>query len=217
MRDRGVFFLLAGPTAAGKTAVLKRLLETSAGLVKNISVTTRAPRTGEVDGRDYRFWDRERFERENQAGAFLEHATVHGLDYYGTLKQDVLDRLDAGEDVIKDIDVQGVEQVRAVMPYPQSVAIFLVPPSRKELVDRFQRRGTESEDAFQRRLRTAESELRRIGEYDYLVVNAVVEQAAGDLAAIRAAERFGDQAARQMADGLKRARREQEFRQAWGV
>lgn len=205
MATAGIFFLLAGPTAAGKTVVLNRLLEQSSGLVKNVSVTTRAPRDGEVNGRNYHFWNRPAFEAEIAAGAFLEHAVVHGKDLYGTLKSDVTDELAAGRDVIKDIDVQGVEQVRRALPYPQSVAIFLVPPSRAVLAERFRVRGTDSDEAFERRMKSAEAELRRVGEYDYLVVNETVEETAATLAAIRRAEH------------VKRARNEVDFRKAWGL
>ncbi|MBI3830243.1 MAG: guanylate kinase [Planctomycetes bacterium] len=205
MGAQGIFFLLAGPTAAGKTVVLKRLLETSEGLVKNISVTTRPPRVGEMDGRDYRFWEQKAFETEKAAGGFLESALVHAKYWYGTLKRDIDANLSQGLDVIKDIDVQGVELVRKALPYPQSVAIFMVPPSLEELRERFQKRGSEDDESLKRRLKSAEAELKRVGEYDYVVVNKDVEEAVADLAAIRQAEH------------LKRSRGEVAFRKAWGV
>lgn len=185
--------------------VLKRLLETSEGLVKNISVTTRPPRVGEMDGRDYRFWEQKAFETEKAAGGFLESALVHAKYWYGTLKRDIDANLSQGLDVIKDIDVQGVELVRKALPYPQSVAIFMVPPSLEELRERFQKRGSEDDESLKRRLKSAEAELKRVGEYDYVVVNKDVEEAVADLAAIRQAEH------------LKRSRGEVAFRKAWGV
>lgn len=224
MSAKGIFFLVAGPTAAGKTSVLKTLLERAKGLEKDISVTTRAPRPGEADGRDYRFWTRERFEQGLKQGDFLEHAVVHGKDFYGTLRGPIEARLDQGVDVIKDIDVQGVEQVRAAMPYPRSVAIFLAPPGPQELLDRFRTRGGESDEALQRRLASAKMEVRRIGEYDYLVWNEVIESAVEEIEAIRRAERARSEGrmqdaadAARTADAARRERREKAFRKAWQV
>lgn len=203
MGGQGIFFLVAGPTAAGKTTVLRALIEQIPGLVKDVSVTSRAPRVGEVDGQAYRFWTRERFETALGRGEFLEHAIVHGADYYGTLKAPVEEQLARGVDVIKDIDVQGVEQVRKVWPYPKTVAIFLTPPSPQDLTDRFRSRGTDDEETLKRRLETARREVTLVGQYDYLVCNRRVEDAVADLIAIRCAER------------LKRERNETEFRAVW--
>ncbi len=199
----GIFFLVAGPSGAGKTTLLKRLLEAEARLEKDISVTTRAPRPGEADGVAYRFWDRARFERELAAGAFLEHAVVFGRDYYGTLRAQVEAKLVAGIDVVKDIDVQGVAQVRKVWPYPRTVAIFVTPPVPAELERRLKDRGTEDAATVARRLATARAEVARIGEYEYLVRNDTVERAVADLQAIRRAEH------------LRRERDERAFRANW--
>lgn len=185
----GVFFLVAGPSGAGKTSVLRRLLESSAELEKDISVTTRAPRPGEADGRDYRFWTVERFQAALARGEFLEHAVVHGKDYYGTLRGPVLERLNGGWDAIKDMDVQGVEQIRRTLPYPRSVAVFMVPPSREALLERLRGRGTEDPATLARRLESAERELVRTAEFDYLVLNGKLDDAVEDLKAIRRAER----------------------------
>ena len=203
MSGRGIFFLVAGPTAAGKTTLVKRLVSTCPGLVANVSVTTRAPRAGEVDGVDRHFWDRGRFEDAVKQGAFLEHAVVHGHEYYGTRARDVEELLDQGIDVIKDIDVQGVEQVRGKMPYPRSVSIFVVPPSPEDLERRFRDRGTEDEAALKKRLDSARKEIQSIGEYDYLVFNDLLEDAVEDFRAIRRAE------------GLRRARRQKDFERQW--
>jgi len=203
MGGQGIFFLVAGPTAAGKTTVLRRLIEKIPELVKDVSVTSRAPRTGEVDGQAYRFWSRERFEEALARNEFLEHAVVHGSDFYGTLKAPVEAQLNQGVDVIKDIDVQGAEQVRERWPYPKTVMIFLTPPAPQDLIDRFRGRGTDDEETLRKRLKTAREEVRRVGSYDYLVCNHQVEAAVEDLMAIRRAER------------LKRERHEAEFRAVW--
>ncbi|MCZ7645709.1 MAG: guanylate kinase [Planctomycetota bacterium] len=201
--SRGIFFLVAGPSGAGKTTLLRRLLESERGLEKDISVTTRAPRPGEQDGRDYRFWDRARFEKGVAEGAFLEHAVVFGKDFYGTLASQVNERLERGIDVIKDMDVQGVGQVRARWPWPASVAIFVTPPTPEQLERRLRDRKTESEERVARRLATAREEIRRVGEYDYVVCNESVDDAVADLAAIRRAER------------QRRERLERAFGEAW--
>ncbi len=182
--------MVAGPAGVGKTTVLKQLLGEEQGLVKAVSVTTRPPRDGEVDGVSYHFWDDARFQTAAGRGEFLEHATVHGVASYGTLARFVDEQLDSGLDVIKDIDVQGVDLVRRVerFRYPRSVAIFIMPPSREELLRRLRGRGSESEESVARRIRTAEAELARAGEYDYQVVNDTVEQAVARLKAIRTAE-----------------------------
>jgi guanylate kinase len=187
-KEKGIFFLVSGPSGAGKTTVLQRLIETETGIRRDVSVTTREPRAGESDGCDYHFWSADRFEEAVSRGAFLEHAKVHGLHRYGTLKQFVTRELDRGLDVIKDIDVQGVAQIRSKWPYPLSVAIFLTPPTPQDLRDRLAKRGSEDKDSLARRLATARDETRRIDEYDYLVVNDTVEDAVGLISAIRKAE-----------------------------
>jgi guanylate kinase len=203
MGGQGTFYLVAGPTAAGKTTVLRGLIERVPELVKDVSVTSRAPRAGEIDGVSYHFWTRERFESALARGEFLEHAVVHGTDYYGTLKGPVEERLRRGVDVIKDIDVQGATQVRRLWPYPKTVMVFLTPPAPQDLIDRFRGRGTDDEATLKRRLETARREVEEIGAYDYLVCNHRVEEAVADLIAIRRTER------------LKRERNEAEFRAVW--
>jgi guanylate kinase len=203
MGAEGIFFLVAGPTAAGKTTVLRRLVERAPELVKDVSVTTRAARPGEVDAQAYHFWDRARFEGARARGEFLEHAVVHGTDWYGTLKAPVEARLREGRDVIKDIDVQGAAQVRQAWPYPRTVLVLLVPPSPRDLWERFRGRGTDDEAAWRRRAETAKGEVKQAGACDYLVYNRAVEEAVEDLLAIRRAEH------------LRRERREETFRAEW--
>ncbi len=202
-RTEGLFFLVAGPTASGKTTVLKQLVDTERDLKKDVSVTTRPPREGETDGCDYHFWTRERFLEAEVQGAFLETAVVHQNHHYGTLKEHVTEQLKNGIDVIKDIDVQGVGQIRKQWPYPRSVAIFVTPPSAQELIERLRRRGSEDEATLKRRLDTMRAEVERIGEYDYMVVNDSVETAVRKLVAIRTAEH------------CRRERHQETFTQEW--
>jgi guanylate kinase len=183
---KGIFFLVAGPAGVGKTTLLAQLVAGEEGLVKAVSVTTRPPRANETDGAAYYFWDETRFLAAVEKGEFLEEAVVHG-QHYGTLARFVEDQLAAGLDVIKDIDVQGVQQVRrlAAYRYPGSVAIFIMPPSREELVKRLQGRGSEDRASLARRLKTAEAEMARAKEYDYVVVNDSLPEALARLQAIR--------------------------------
>ncbi|MFH0938496.1 MAG: guanylate kinase [Planctomycetota bacterium] len=185
----GILFLIAGPAGVGKTTLLKQLVAEEQGLVKAISVTTRPPRADEVDGVAYYFWNETRFKTAVSRGEFLEHAEVHGY-FYGTLTQFVKEKLAAGLDVIKDIDVQGVAQLRQLeqFRYPQSVAIFVTSPSREELVRRLRGRASEDPRSFAIRLSTAESELTCIDEYDYVVLNDILPVALAKLKAIRLAE-----------------------------
>ncbi|MCY3022483.1 MAG: guanylate kinase [Planctomycetota bacterium] len=186
---RGILFLVAGPAGVGKTTVLLRLVAEESGLVKAVSVTTRKPRPREVDGVAYHFWDEARFAAAVTRGEFLEHASVHG-NRYGTLARFVEEQLQAGRDVVKDIDVQGVQQIRSLAQYhyPQTVAVFVTPPSREELVRRLRGRGSEDAGALALRLKTAEAEMERAHEYEYVVVNDSVETCVVRLKAIRVAE-----------------------------
>jgi guanylate kinase len=184
----GIFFLVAGPAGVGKTTLLAQLVAQEKNLVKAVSVTTRAPRAGEVDGVAYHFWNDERFKASVAQSEFLEHAQVHG-QWYGTLARFVLDQLNAGLDVVKDIDVQGVEQIRNLPRFQScSVSVFVMPPSREELIKRLEGRSSESAESLEVRLRTAEAEMSRAGEFDYIVVNDALDTALSELKAIRAAE-----------------------------
>jgi guanylate kinase len=145
----------------------------------SVSATTRPPRPGEVDGKDYYFWTLERFERELAAGAFLEHAAVHGSNNYGTLRSEVEPYLAAGTGVILDIDVQGAEQVQRVCP--DHVSIFLKGPSMEEDERRLRARGTETESAIRRRLDTARAELAHAAGYQYQITNDELGRAVADL------------------------------------
>lgn len=186
---RGIFFLIAGPAGVGKTTLLQRLVDEESGLVKAISVTTRPPRAGESDGVAYHFWDAARFQAAVEKGEFMEHAVVHG-NCYATPTRFVEEKLAAGVDVVKDIDVQGVEQIRRLenFRYPSSVAVFIAPPSKEELFKRLQGRRSEDAQSYAQRVKTAEAELARVDEYDYVVVNDSIAAALAKLKAIRLAE-----------------------------
>lgn len=184
---RGVFFMLVGPSGAGKTTLLRRWLADAPDLRRVLSVTVRPPRPGEVDGRDYHFWREEDFRAAVERGEFIEYAEVHG-NLYGTLRGALEAELDAGHDVVKDIDVQGAAQVRRLLPYPDSVAVFVLPPTKEEMERRLRGRGTEDEAALACRLSGAVGELARIGECEYVVWNEAVEGATAELRAVRAAE-----------------------------
>ena len=179
---KGPLLILSGPSGSGKSTVLERLLaKTDLPLHVSVSATTRLPRRGEVDGRHYHFWTRERFEEARRAGAFLEWAEVHGC-LYGTLRAEVDPYRAKGQGVILDIDVQGAAQIRRL--YPDSVAIFLRTSSLQTYEDRLRRRGTETEECIRRRLATAGRELAHAGEYDYQVINEDLDTAVAEVEAI---------------------------------
>ncbi len=171
----GQLFIVSAPSGAGKTTILKLVMGELAGLAFSVSHTTRSPRTGEVDGRDYHFIDREGFIRLRENGDFLEWAEVHG-NLYGSSRSAVAEQLAAGLDVILDIDVQGAGQVRHRTEWP-ALTIFIMPPSLTELEKRLAGRGTDTPEVIKRRLVNAVRELAERELYDHLVVNDRLEQA----------------------------------------
>jgi guanylate kinase len=171
-------FVITGPSGVGKGTLIKRLCERVPGLELSVSATTRRPRAGEVDGRDYHFLDRAEFDRRALAREFLEHATYSG-NRYGTLRSEVERRLEAGRSVLLEIEVQGARQVRAAMP--EAVLVFIAPPDPAALRERLERRGTDSEEAIAERLRVAELELAAREEFPHVVVNDEIERAAAKL------------------------------------
>ena len=182
---KGLLVLVSGPSGTGKGTVCNLLREKHPELAYSISATTRQPRPGEVDGVNYSFYAQATFEAMIAAGELLEWANVYG-NYYGTPKQAVLDRLEAGEDILLEIDTQGALNVMEAMP--EGLYVFLLPPSLEELEKRLRGRGTETEESIARRLGAAKEEIGRAVKYRYVVVNDTVEKAEETIANIIAAE-----------------------------
>jgi len=178
---RGRLFVIAAPSGAGKTSLVRGLMERAPGLRFSISYTTRKQRPNEVHGRDYFFVARDDFEAMVARGEFLEHARVFD-NYYGTALSQVEGSLASGQDLILEIDWQGAQQIRRALP--ECGSIFILPPSRAELERRLRGRGTDAEDVIQRRLRDAASDMTHWSEFDYVVVNDDFERAVADLHAI---------------------------------
>lgn len=177
--------ILSSPSGGGKTTIARQLLQRRTDVGYSISCTTRRPRDGEADGRDYYFLSPGEFRRRRTAGDFAESAEVHG-NLYGTLRSEIERVLGAGQHVVMDIDVQGAEQLRTV--YPDAVTIFVLPPSGAVLLDRLRRRRTESTKELVHRLRSALQELQAVELYEYVIVNDDLEEAIRRVSAIIDAE-----------------------------
>jgi len=177
--------VLSSPSGGGKTSIARQLLRTRTDVGYSVSATTRAPRPGEHDGRDYHFLSPEEFERRVAAGAFLEHAT-YGGNRYGTLVAEVERVLQAGRHVVLDIEIEGARQVRRRMP--SAVGVFVLPPSGEVLVARLRARDTETAEARRTRMTRAADELLAVGEYDYVVINEDLGDAVSAVGAILDAE-----------------------------
>ncbi|HKK55659.1 guanylate kinase [Marinobacter sp.] len=185
--EHGTLYVISAPSGAGKTSLVAEMLRRDRKLSVSVSHTTRPLRTGEQDGVNYHFVGRAQFEAMIVAGDFLEHADVFG-NYYGTSQVWVKQRLAAGEDVILEIDWQGAEQVRRLMP--ECVGIFIVPPSPEVLRERLTGRGTDTPQVVERRLDEAADECSHAGEFDYLVVNDDFDTALEGLLAIVSCHRL---------------------------
>ncbi len=183
---QGTLYVVSAPSGAGKTSLVRALLESCDFVAMSVSHTTRAPRPGEMDGVDYHFVDLSTFERMAEEGAFLEHARVFD-NRYGTSRSEVERLLGAGRDVILEIDWQGARQVREKMP--GTVGIFILPPSLEALEERLRQRGQDSDEVIARRMRDARSEAAHWNEYDYLVINNRFDTALDELRAIFLARR----------------------------
>ena len=174
-------FVITGPSGVGKGTLIRRLLERFPDLALSVSATTRAPREGEVDGRDYHFLTEEQFQERRDADDFLEFASYSG-NHYGTLKSELERCLDKGRSVVLEIEVQGAQQVR--QSKPDSVQIFIAPPDESVLRERLTGRGTDSAEAIDRRLKVAEQELASQNDFDHRVVNDDLDQATAELESI---------------------------------
>ena len=182
---RGKTFIISGPSGVGKSTVLSALLEKRKNLYFSVSATTRDPRPGELDGIHYHFMDVDSFRKWIAMDQFLEYAEYVG-NFYGTPKKYVDEAMEQGRDVILDIEIQGAAQVCAKRP--ETVRIFIAPPSWKELERRLTARGTDTPEKVQKRLLRAQVELKNASDYNYFVINDTVEQAVEELRAILCAE-----------------------------
>lgn len=184
--DKGKLIVISGPSGAGKSTVIAKALAGRTDIRFSVSVTTRPPRQGEVDGKDYYFIDRARFEQMIADGAFLEHTEYVG-NLYGTLAEPIRQALEQGISILLDIEVQGAANVRRTMP--EAVTIFLTPPSFSELEARLRARGKDSEEKIRGRLETARGEYTKVESYRYIVINDDPDVAANELLSIITAEK----------------------------
>jgi guanylate kinase len=182
----GVLYVVSSPSGGGKGTLVRRVLDVVPDLSYSVSYTTRAPRNGEVDGREYFFVDRQRFEEMVAAGEFLEWANVHG-NLYGTARRQVAEETADGLDIVLEVDVQGAASIRRLGV--DAVSIFIMPPSLDTLRERLVARGTDSPEELSVRLRNAPEELKQYATFDYVIVNDQIDRAAAQLAAIVSAER----------------------------
>ena len=184
--SRGTLFVVSSPSGGGKGTLIRHVLEVVDNLSYSVSYTTRAPRLGEVNGREYFFVSREIFDEMVAAGEFLEWACVHG-NFYGTAKRQIAEETAAGLDIILEVDVQGAASVRQLLM--DSVSIFILPPSPEVLRQRLIARGTDSPEELEIRLRNAPEELKQYSAFDYVIINDEIKKAAHELASIVYAER----------------------------
>ena len=185
-KGQGTLYIISAPSGAGKTSLVKALVESTDDITVSVSHTTRPTRPGEIDGKHYHFTDVETFRGMIGENAFLEHAEVFG-NFYGTSRPSVLELMAQGEDVILEIDWQGAQQVREKMP--EAVSIFILPPSREELERRLRGRGTDADAVIARRLGEAVTEMSHYREFDYLVFNDDFDTALAQLRAVVIARR----------------------------
>jgi guanylate kinase len=185
---RGLCLILSSPSGAGKTTLAMALLASDAGLISSVSITTRPPRDGELEGEHYFFVSRERFEAMRAGGELLESAEVFG-NFYGTPAQPVKEALEQGRDIVFDVDWQGAASIASILP-EDTVRVFILPPSGEELARRIYTRGTDAAEVIEGRLREATREISHWNEYDYVLVNRDVQDSLSALKTILQAERL---------------------------
>lgn len=187
MSMRGTLYVVAAPSGAGKSSIVNAVLARDPQIALSISFTSRQPRPGERHAQHYNFVSADDFQQMIDAGDFFEYAKVHG-DWKGTARQSVEPQLNAGKDVLLEIDWQGARQVRAKVP--NAVSVFILPPSREALEQRMRNRGQDSEAVIAQRLAAAREEMSHYGEFDYVIVNEIFETAVEEMCAIFAASRL---------------------------
>ena len=178
----GLLLVVSGPAGVGKGTIDKNLLDNHQNMCLSVSATTRKPRPGEIDGVHYFFVDEEKFNRMIEENAFLEYMNVFGMNYYGTPRAFVEERVHAGKDVLLEIDVNGALAVKKA--YPEAVLIFIAPPNMGALKERLLNRNTETPEQMEKRLSTAYSEVLQMKHYDYVVVNDILDEAIRNMESI---------------------------------
>ena len=185
IKRKGLLIVVSGPSGAGKGTICKALLKRR-DIDVSISATTREPRKGEIDGENYHFLTKDKFEEKIANDEFLEYAKVYD-NYYGTPKEYVLEKISRGEDVLLEIDIQGALQVRE--KYPEGIFVFILPPSMEELKARIINRGSETKESLEKRFSSAYGEIKYLKKYDYFIINDIIEDATDTLISIIDAEK----------------------------
>lgn len=185
INNRGLLIVISGPSGAGKGTICKALLQSNDFWI-SVSATTRQPRQGEVDGKNYYFLTKEEFKKKIEEGDFLEYAEVY-KNFYGTPKSKVIKMLDSGKDVILEIDIQGALKVKE--SYPEGIFVFILPPSMEELKNRIIRRGSETPESLMTRFKAAYKEINYVSKYNYAVVNDIIDDAVKKIESIIIAEK----------------------------
>ena len=183
---QGLLIVISAPSGAGKTTICRRLLDEFPDLYFSVSCTTRLPRKGEKDGRDYHFISVEKFKNRTGKGEFVEWEEIYG-HFYGTLKKEIEDRTGKGHDVILDIDIKGAGNVKSI--YPQGVFVFIMPPSVETLKERLKKRGSETDDVMKMRFDRVMEEVRENERYDYVIFNDIINDSVDVMRSIYIAEK----------------------------
>jgi len=178
INKKGLLLVVSGPSGTGKGTICKKMIQMNDSIKLSVSATTRQPRLGEEEGVSYFFKSRDEFEKMVENEEFLEYAMIYD-NYYGTPKQAIIDQLDAGVDVILEIEMQGARQIREVCP--DAVFVFILPPSLDELKHRIVGRGTETKEQIEKRFNSAYDEIKMLGDYDYFIFNNIVDKSAQEI------------------------------------